>query len=63
MNINTKMIICKTVYLPTLQHGSEICAILIERETVFTGTVMRYLRKCAGKPGEIELEMAKLEEL
>jgi hypothetical protein len=56
------MIIYKTDYLPTLLCGSESCAILTERLTRLTGAEMRYLRKCAGKPVEIELKIAKLEE-
>jgi hypothetical protein len=56
------MIIYKTIYLPTLQRGSESCAILTERLTRLTGAEVGYLGKCRGKPLEIELEIAKLEE-
>jgi hypothetical protein len=49
------MIIYKTVYLLTLLRGSE-------RLTRLAGAEMRYLRKCKGKPVEIELVIAKLEE-
>jgi len=56
------MIIYKTVYLPTLLRDSESCAIRTERLTRLTGAEMRYLRKGTGKPVEIELEIAKLEE-
>jgi hypothetical protein len=55
------MIIYKAVYLPTLLRGSESCAILTELLTRLTGAEVGYLRKCTGKPVEIELEIAKLQ--
>jgi hypothetical protein len=38
---NTKMIIYKLVYLPTLLYGSESCTVLTRCKSRFSGTEMR----------------------
>ena len=42
---NTKMIICRMVYLPTLLHGSESWTALTRYENRFAGTEMSYCRQ------------------
>jgi hypothetical protein len=42
---NTKMIIYKMVYLPTLLYGSENWTVLSRSEIMFAGEEMRYCRQ------------------
>jgi hypothetical protein len=57
---DTKMRICKTVFIPTLLYGTESVTILDQHKNRMQTSEMKYLRKVVGKSRRDQIKTTKI---